>query len=513
MSGENIQKTPLNFGTRTQVNVCIAGSGPIAAAYARIILEKICDKNLKVLMIEIGAQEGPRVGVHQNNAIRYQKEADAPIIESPSHAETTLGGDEWKGLVPEMAVYLKGYAMTRTVGGMATHWTCACPLPDEEEIKENPIEKSELTGLLKQASKLLNVHDDQFDSSIRQEAIKKVLIHEFPKRTVQNLRLAVERRLDNPDYVTWSGVDTIFGNNLNDSRFELWQETRVTSLHSTSSKKINYAKVQRLSTQKDVDITADVFIIACGAIGTPQILTNSPITVPNSLGRYLCEHSIAFSQIVLKINDITTAPEFAARVEAHSKAHPNGPMTFPSNDPKPQIAIRYEPKLPWHIQIQGNPFSYGADPSGVIDLRSFTKQDINPDNKVSFDPNAIDAYGMPQPKIHVKKSQGDETRGQNMVDDMDKIAQVLGTYLPGTKPELLKPGLAHHITGTTRIGKDVATSVADPSSRVHGWDNLWVGGNGCTPDSTSCNPTLISLAIALKGADSVVDYLKKLSSS
>ncbi|KAK0468570.1 hypothetical protein IW261DRAFT_1573663 [Armillaria novae-zelandiae] len=50
-----------------------------------------------------------------------------------------------------------------------------------------------------------------------------------------------------------------------------------------------------------------------------------------------------------------------------------------------------------------------------------------------------------------------------------------------------------HITGTTRIGTDpVMTSVADPSSKVHGLTNFWVSVvTDVSWDSTACNPTLV----------------------
>ena len=122
--------------------------------------------------------------------------------------------------------------------------------------------------------------------------------------------------------------------------------------------------------------------------------------------------------------------------------------------------------------------------------------------------------------------------------DMTDIANVLGGFLPGAYPQFMV-GLKLHSSylysitiffssstfigtgrdqsyhgtpsffrewyhtclvlttfcskGTTRIGKDPKTSVANAESRVHDIDNLWVGGNGCIPDATASNPTRTSV--------------------
>ena len=133
-------------------------------------------------------------------------------------------------------------------------------IPNDEETKENPIKKDELKILLDRASKLLNVHDDQYDSSIRHTIVKKWLTDNLPKaRNVRNLRLGVKRREDNPAYVTWTGTDTVFGKTLEDPRFELWQESRVTSLHHLpNDKKVVLAKVRKLATDEDVLVFAKV---------------------------------------------------------------------------------------------------------------------------------------------------------------------------------------------------------------------------------------------------------------
>ena len=61
--------------------------------------------------------------------------------------------------------------------------------------------------------------------------------------------------------------------------------------------------------------------------------------------------------------------------------------------------------------------------------------------------------------------------------------------------------------GTTRIGEtDDGTSVADPWSRVWGVDGLVVGGNGTIPTANTMNPTLTSVAVAVRGARKAAEH-------
>jgi choline dehydrogenase-like flavoprotein len=69
-------------------------------------------------------------------------------------------------------------------------------------------------------------------------------------------------------------------------------------------------------------------------------------------------------------------------------------------------------------------------------------------------------------------------------------------------------GSSLHTMGTIRMGEaDDGTSVCDPDSRVWSFDNLFVGGNGVIPTANACNPTLTSVALAVRSCERVVSCL------
>lgn len=137
-------------------------------------------------------------------------------------------------------------------------------IPHQEEREENHIPSHELDRLLQEAGKLLNVKDDQYDMSIRHNIVKNTLASSavFGDR-VHNLPLAVERRKDNPDYVTWSGPNTILADAgkkfYPDGPWQLLTEHRVTKVvENVASKEISGVLLRDLNKDEDKLVLAKV---------------------------------------------------------------------------------------------------------------------------------------------------------------------------------------------------------------------------------------------------------------
>lgn len=531
-----------------EVDVLVVGTGPVGCTFARTLF----DRNLSVLMVDSGASQSPRLGAHLKNAFLFQRDVNpfVNVIRGHLHALSvppnenpaitldpgafTYNADLYKGFIgsnqnpyQDPTKNLPAAAATYAVGGMATHWTCATPRQHPDIERSRLLSQNEWDDLYERGEKLLNTHRDVFEYSpsssgstnapaIRNTIVRDVLRKTFPHLTApfdpQNLPLAAQRNSENDELVTWSGADTVLGDLAvpgSSDRFTVLAEHRCTKLVRTGGE-ISHAEVMDLINWQPVRVRAKTFVVCAGTVLTAQILYNSGITSP-ALGRYLSEQPMAFCQIVLDqsiIDSLPSDPRFANTIARYRKEHPNDPIPIPMNDPDPQLTIPVSQGRPWHTQIHRDAFAYGGLPPNIdnrliVDLRWFGMVEQREDNKVTFVDDVRDLFGMPQPTFDYSLSLKDRAAQHLMMEEMLKAATALGGFLPGSEPQFMAPGLTLHIHGTTRIGNNHETSVANTYSKVWDVQNLYLGGNGLIPNAIACNPTLTSVALALRACDDI----------
>jgi pyranose oxidase len=556
--------------TPHEADVLIIGSGPVGCTFAR----RLVDAGRDVLMIDAGAQLSRRYGEHLKNSYLFQKNIDLFVsvikgnllpLSTATNKEPVLtldpsafsyDPDKYAGFSlrnqnPEQRKHLNlpAAAATYAVGGMATHWTCAVPRfhPEVERRyggQNYPIDDKEMDRLYDEAESLLARSTRVFASSARHLLVKRILQRageEFAD--VTELPLAVSDRADSArtSAVTWSAADTVLGDLADPAHtpphgsFTLLPEHQCVRLEITGSgkhQKVRHAVVRNLrDVREEIRLRAETYVVACGAVPTPQLLFNSGVTLP-ALGRYLTEQPMSFCQVVLQrehmdhLEEILRSPaggdgparaaaDRVARYRAtelkrlHSGDKCADPVPFPPTERDPNLALLVTEGRPWHCQIHRDAFTYGAvppnvDPRLIVDLRWFGISRPHPENKVAFSRRLRDTFDMPQPTFHFCLDEAERKNTDRMNEHMLRTAVTLGGFMPGSEPVFLTPGLPLHIAGTTRMGTSALDSVVDEYSKVWHIDNLYLGGNGLHPFGNASNPTLTSVAMALHAADTIV---------
>lgn len=533
-----------------KTDVLIIGSGPVGSTFARVIVE---ESKKKVLMIDAGPQLSPTPGWHQKNAYVYQRDyssftglinshlhdASVPTSENPvitldpSAFQVDLTNPRYKGFVrnnqnPKQNPFLNvdQEAEAFCVGGMAVHWTCAVPRGNPDLELSNLLSIPEWDALYTRAEEYVHKRNDVFDDSIRQIVVLNTIKAQFAERGVTKLPLAVTQNEYDPSLVTWSGTDVILGERLIKKLSEPEHERQFNILpqhlcyelvQSDRGGHIVRAHCRDLTKGQGskVVITAETFIVCAGAIRTPQLLHASNIR-PRSLGHYICEQPRSFCQVVLKESIIKAianksfiglTQEMKDAIEKQHDEYPSDPVPIPVDDKAPQVYIPVSRENPFHCQIHRDAFKDGAVPPNVddrliVDLRWFGYMDPTYDNRIEFECDIQDRFGMPQPTFYFQLSPEDAKRSHVMIDDMVKAAVTLGGFLPGSEPQFLPIGTSLHLTGSVRMGKSFEDddSVCNSYSQVWQFDNLYVGSNGVIPKGTACNPTLTSMALAIRAA-------------
>src|SRR6476659_6586722 len=491
------------------VDVVVVGSGPVGSAFARTVYER--DPSLRILMLEAGPQLTARPGVHVKNIRDGDARDRAQLLSEGPGAEAAAATAAADG-APEAGRARAGTAfidrdndafpdgaISTNVGGMGAHWTCACPRPgDGERIPFVP--DDELEALLAHAERVLSVRSDVYVDSPEGAAILETLAASYDGelpggRKVARMPLACAR--DDAGDPYWTGTDVVLGP-LADGEadvFELRADTLVRRL-VVDGVRVRSVEVEHRPTGRREAITARSVFVAADAIRTPQLLWASGIR-PRALGRYLNDHTQVICGVKLDRQLVHGAGGADLR-----------------RDGDPFVGVFWVPysaaRHPFHGQVMHlelSPIEIVPDApptEHVVGLGWFIAKDVRPEDRVTFSDTEADAYGMPRPHIEYALTERDRDGIAAAIEDQARGASALGEQVPGRGPTLVPPGSSLHYQGTTRMGDaDDGESVCDSHARVWGFDNLFVGGNGVIPTPTATNPTLTSVALAIRAAEAV----------
>jgi len=495
------------------VDVVLVGSGPTSAAYARILSELAPEA--RIAMFEVGPSISNPPGAHVKNIGNLDQRslaqrasegpgAGAQTVNSPGEVKAgTRRARPGTFLLAEGSTApgedgLPVAAMSSNVGGMGAHWTGACPRPSGSERIDF---LEDLDDLLAEAERLLGVTTEAFEQAELPQKVRDLLaahINEGREEAfrVQPMPLAVHRRREGE--LVWSGADVVMGESTRGNpNFTLFDNSLVVKV-LTDGQMASGVQIRDQQTGTLHQVSARFVVVGADALRTPQLLWASGIR-PEALGRYLNDQAqVVFASRLRGLDAQQTAGVSGAGLSEHS-----GVSWIP-----------YTEDEPFHgqiMQLDASPVPLAEDdpvvPGSIVGLGLFCAKDLSRDDRVVFDDQAVDFYGMPAMRIHYRLSDVDHQVIERAKEHIVRWGQAVGDPLD-ERPFVLPPGSSLHYQGTTRMGQvDDGTSVCSPDSELWDVPGVFVAGNGVIPTATACNPTLTSVALAVRGARRIAEKL------
>jgi choline dehydrogenase-like flavoprotein len=282
-------------------------------------------------------------------------------------------------------------------------------------------------------------------------------------------------------------------------RFQLRPRTLAVRLRRDGARVVG-AVLKNLEAGGGEEISADAVVVAADALRTPQLLWASGIR-PTALGCYLTEHPLIFGFIAVREGVLP----------------PLKPGAGPIDPIRAVVSVGYdEERHPYHAQLMYSPSCplplpedspFRDNPAGYVGMGWGVRKWPRPEDRLFFDDAAPDANGLPSISIAYELTDREEAELERARGHQAIAAAALGDFVDGM-PVVMPAGSSLHYMGTVRLGTDRdGTSVCDTYSRVWDAPGLVLAGNGLIPTANSCNPTLTSVALAVRGATQLVDDL------
>lgn len=479
-------------------DVVIIGTGPTGSAYARIIRRDWPEA--RIIMVEAGPQILPRTGAHLDNVADLAERAALEVLAQGGDRtpRISVSKEEWEArraggfdasLLRRSGLFIAnegdpaenlfaGFAAAN-VGGMGTKWSTGTPTPSQAE-RVPFIPADEFDAALAVAEGLLGTNKNTRPDDAAAMAMRERLGAVFnpgrdADRQVKAMPLAATPGTQN---LTYHGTDMVLGPLVEEPSelFKILSETVCRRVVHENGRATG-VDLARVGEDETWFLAAATVVVACDSLHTPQLLYASGIR-PAALGRHINDHFI--------ISQIAEAPLSDPPMRAMS--------WIPATNEFPFSVTLY----PSSLDSMERPAELTGQPVG---MGVFCPSDVDADNRLEFDETRLDWHGLPSISIKWKPSEADKARIEEAKATALRVAEVIGRPAPGFATAVLPVGSSLHYQGTIRMGaEDDGTSVCDRQSRVWGFENLYVAGNGVIPTVTATNPTLFSVALATFGA-------------
>jgi len=478
-----IPLTPLEQMAQTEYDVIIVGTGPGGGAVLWRLCEQWRKSGKRIAIVEAGDLLLPTHAhnVPTLNGDRLQRFIRNPKLWKPVATAKPGGmGD----LSPPTSAphYFESFI---ALGGRSMLWNGVTPRMHQVDIAQWPVSPAEMDSYYTIAEQVMTISSDYSkNSSISDIILSRMLAGGFPETVPQPL--AVDMQPTKYGYIrsnVFFSSMAFFAWALSFGSFDLAVKARVTEVLTDNGKAAGVKVMTR--DKKAYVLKGKTVVLSASTFETPRILLNSGIP-GRAIGHYLTTHT---------------------RITGEGIIHTAG---FPETLGVLALLVPRTAERDYQIQLSGPYFNYwyelkpmleqakvGYGASGAVESRY--------ENYVALNPRRVDDYGVPELEVEFSYSAKDKEVFHRMGEGVKRAldaSQAVQTSLSS-----LTTGLVYHDMGTCRMGYDPATSATDPYGQIHGVRGLYVADNSVIPTSGAVNPTLTTVALAIRTADYLMKQL------
>lgn len=134
-----------------------------------------------------------------------------------------------------------------------------------------------------------------------------------------------------------------------------------------------------------------------------------------------------------------------------------------------------------------------------------------PDNRITLDADKKDNWGLPLLVIDCEFKENEIAMHADMKQTAKELMEAAGFKNIAVGGSLSFPGNSNHEMGTACMGHDPKTSVLNKWNQMHEVPNVFITDGSCMTSGACLNPSLTYMALTARACDYAVNEMKKLN--